>query len=78
VSHNLSGKLCPKYPWPVNIQSRIGYARVSTDDQTLELLGHLAALLVDPHPAAALLHVKVFDAAGLYTAGWRRKSFSGC
>jgi DNA invertase Pin-like site-specific DNA recombinase len=38
VSHNLSRKLCPKYPSLDKIwDMRIGYARVSTDDQTLDL-----------------------------------------
>lgn len=38
VSHNLSGKLCPKYPGLDKIwDMRIGYARISTDDQTLDL-----------------------------------------
>jgi DNA invertase Pin-like site-specific DNA recombinase len=38
VSHNLSGKLCPKYLSLDKIRDmRIGYARVSTDDQTLDL-----------------------------------------
>jgi DNA invertase Pin-like site-specific DNA recombinase len=38
VSHNLSGKLCPIYLSLDKIRDmRIGYARVSTDDQTLDL-----------------------------------------
>src|ERR1035438_7171512 len=38
VSHNLTGKLCPKYLSLDKIRDmRIGYARVSTDDQTLDL-----------------------------------------
>ncbi len=38
VSHNLSGKLCPIYPSLDKIRDmRIGYARVSTEDQTLDL-----------------------------------------
>lgn len=38
VSHNLSGKLCPIYLGLDKIRDvRIGYARVSTDDQTLDL-----------------------------------------
>ena len=38
MSHNLSDKLCPEYPTIDKIQDmRIGYARVSTDDQTLDL-----------------------------------------
>ena len=38
VSHNLSGKLCPIYLSFDKIRDmRIGYARVSTDDQTLDL-----------------------------------------
>ena len=38
VSHKPSGKLCPKYPELVKIwDMRIGYARVSTEDQTLDL-----------------------------------------
>jgi DNA invertase Pin-like site-specific DNA recombinase len=38
VSHNLSVKLCPKYRSLDKIRDmRIGYARVSTDDQTLDL-----------------------------------------
>lgn len=38
VSHNLSGKLCPIYLGLDKIcDMRIGYARVSTDDQTLDL-----------------------------------------
>jgi DNA invertase Pin-like site-specific DNA recombinase len=38
LSHNLSGKLCPIYRSLDKIwDMRIGYARVSTDDQTLDL-----------------------------------------
>lgn len=38
MSHNLSVNLCPKYPNLVTIwDMRIGYARVSTEDQTLDL-----------------------------------------
>jgi DNA invertase Pin-like site-specific DNA recombinase len=38
VSHKPSGKLCPKYQELVKMwDMRIGYARVSTEDQTLDL-----------------------------------------
>ena len=40
-------------------------------------LGHLAALLVEPHPAAALLHVEVFDRRADASEGVAHQSDQG-